>query len=334
VRFAHRFAGGPAPEKAPGKGWPAVRYEFRLWFRSIVAWLITVVLLSELIHFRAGVEPGVLSREGEERVNLMHLIVGAAAGALAAVIAHLATGNARENRGRYALTFAIAFGILLALSNAFVYPPLNTWYQVRNAESEFLESPAYRALKQHDRATYDRLIADFRKAAGEGKDREATVAAVREHVVKVVQSRLPTASNESVTGYMQVMLVEMKELDESGGDLCYRFLFPQVSGPIDPVEHFSKETQAADLAALAEVIRTSAENPQPVPEESAVMPQLQAIFIDLANDHGQDIAMLQNPVAPNVDRRKICRMTQNMYTKILRLPVEESGRMLRYLLGQ
>jgi hypothetical protein len=267
-------------------------------------------------------------------MNYMHLVVGAVAGALAAVIAHLVAGNAKENRGKYAGTFAIAFGILFVLSNAFVYPPLNTWYQVRNAEAEFLGSPAYRALKQHDRATYDKLMADFRLAVEQDKSREATVAAVREHVVRAVQSRLPTASNESVVAYMKIMLVEMKELDEQSGDLCYRFLFPQVSGPIDPVKHFSKETQKADLDALAEVIRASAQNPQPVPPESVVMPQLQTIFIDLANDHGQDIAMLQDPVAPNVDRRKICRMTQNMYTKILRLPVEESGQMLRYLLGQ
>ncbi len=267
-------------------------------------------------------------------MNPMHLVAGAIAGALAAVIAHLIAGNAKENRNKYGLTFAISFAVLFALANTFVYPPLNTWYQVRNAEAEFLGSPAYRALKQHDPATYDRLIADFKQAVKDGKDREATVAAVREHVVKAVQSRLPTASNESVADYMKVMLIEMQELNEQGGDLCYRFLFPQVSGPIDPVEHFSKETQKADLDALAEVIRTSAESPQPVPPESVVMPQLQTIFIDLANDHGQDIAMLQNPVAPNVDRRKVCQMTQNMYTKILRLPVEESGQLLRYLLGQ
>jgi hypothetical protein len=49
ARFAHRFAGGSAPKKAPDRGWPAVRYELQLWFRSIVAWAITLVLLSALI---------------------------------------------------------------------------------------------------------------------------------------------------------------------------------------------------------------------------------------------------------------------------------------------
>jgi len=48
-RFAHRFASGPAPVPAPSRGWRAVRYELALWLRSIVAWVITVVLLSGLI---------------------------------------------------------------------------------------------------------------------------------------------------------------------------------------------------------------------------------------------------------------------------------------------
>ena len=49
--FAHRFAAGPAPIKAPDRGWPLVWYDLQLWFRSIVAWIITVALLVALIAF-------------------------------------------------------------------------------------------------------------------------------------------------------------------------------------------------------------------------------------------------------------------------------------------
>jgi hypothetical protein len=50
-RFAHRFAGGPAPAAAPELGWAAVRYEFALWLRCIVAWIITLPLLVALIAY-------------------------------------------------------------------------------------------------------------------------------------------------------------------------------------------------------------------------------------------------------------------------------------------
>jgi len=49
--FAHRFAGGPAPAKAPKLGWQAVRYELQLWLRCIVAWIIAIGLLVALMAY-------------------------------------------------------------------------------------------------------------------------------------------------------------------------------------------------------------------------------------------------------------------------------------------
>ena len=51
ARFAHRFAAGAPPAKAPSRGFAAVRYELKLWLRSVVAWMITIVLLYALIAF-------------------------------------------------------------------------------------------------------------------------------------------------------------------------------------------------------------------------------------------------------------------------------------------
>ena len=51
ARFAHRFASGPVPLKAPSQGWAAVRYDFGLWLRCIAAWAIAIGLISNMIAF-------------------------------------------------------------------------------------------------------------------------------------------------------------------------------------------------------------------------------------------------------------------------------------------
>lgn len=51
AHFAHRFASGPAPPKAPNRGWKAIRYDLALWLRCIAAWIIAVGLISALIAF-------------------------------------------------------------------------------------------------------------------------------------------------------------------------------------------------------------------------------------------------------------------------------------------
>lgn len=49
--FAHWFADGPAPAAAQARAWAAVKEELALWFRSIVAWSVTLGLLIALIAF-------------------------------------------------------------------------------------------------------------------------------------------------------------------------------------------------------------------------------------------------------------------------------------------
>ncbi len=50
-QFARWFAARPPPSVVPTGRWGAVRYELMLWFRSIVAWIIALVVLSGLIAY-------------------------------------------------------------------------------------------------------------------------------------------------------------------------------------------------------------------------------------------------------------------------------------------
>lgn len=49
--FAFRFASGPAPVKAPTRGWQAVRYELELWLRCIGAWILALGLIEGLMAY-------------------------------------------------------------------------------------------------------------------------------------------------------------------------------------------------------------------------------------------------------------------------------------------
>jgi hypothetical protein len=51
AHFAHRFAAGPEPQRPPSRGWPAVRHEFHLWARCVVACIITMCLVEALLQF-------------------------------------------------------------------------------------------------------------------------------------------------------------------------------------------------------------------------------------------------------------------------------------------
>lgn len=50
-RFAHRFAGGPAPSSKPKYGREHARYERQMWFRHLAAWLIGSAILYGMILY-------------------------------------------------------------------------------------------------------------------------------------------------------------------------------------------------------------------------------------------------------------------------------------------
>src|SRR5512139_1731017 len=191
--------------------------------------------------------------------------VGAICGVLAAGVAVLVVRNRKENPRSYSLVFAGTMALLIALSNAFVTPMIKASYAASNIEDSLLDIPAFAAMKQHDPATYKQIVENMKLAVTNGQSLSDTHQAVQNDIVMLLQKRLPRASNEAAAMYTHVMVQEMSELQQKGGDLCYRFLFPQPGQPLDISKYLSDAAKKADLAALGEVIKTSALAPQPVP---------------------------------------------------------------------
>jgi hypothetical protein len=266
-------------------------------------------------------------------MNWISICLAALSGGLAAAIAALAIRNPKERRVAYAIVFFVSLAVLQVISRQYVFPDLNARYQIRKVEADLLEIPAFQTIKQYDPKTYEKLKSGLRESIKKGTDDQHVIGLVREQIIGLLQKRLPYASDEAVVTYMNVMLTEMNELNRQGPDLCYQFLFPQQSA-FDGRKYFSKQTQEADLAALAQIFKTAAENPQTIPGEAEVMPALKPIYVELAKEHGNDIIMLQNPGAPNVDKVKICSMVGGLYTRVVQLPQNESGKVLRFMLSQ
>ncbi|MGC4889941.1 hypothetical protein [Micromonospora sp. DT227] len=44
-RFAHRFAGGPPPRRAPRHGWARARHEWREWGKGMLGWAVACAVL-------------------------------------------------------------------------------------------------------------------------------------------------------------------------------------------------------------------------------------------------------------------------------------------------
>jgi hypothetical protein len=261
------------------------------------------------------------------------LFVGLSAG-IACGIATLIAGNPKKHRVTFFLILFISFVAIHELSKAYILPSLNAWNNARKVESALIESPVFQVIKKYYPETYKHLLSDFKDTFQKGIDPAQCKAQLRAHLFGLLMKRIPYASDEAVVSYMQVMLSQMSELNKRGGDLCYRFLFPKESGGLEVGKYFSKEIQEADSNAFAQVLKTSAENPQAIPQENYAVPKIEPIMGELAREYGNDVYMLQNPTGPDVDKIKIGLMTLRLYSKILEFPPNESGKILRFMFSQ
>lgn len=264
----------------------------------------------------------------------INVLVGAICGAVAAMVGHLVVSKLTSNKNAVSIATIVLMVVLFGISKATFVPYINTWSELRSVEEELSNNVAFSALKEHDAAEYDRIIAGLKEVIEGGGTQQDAAQAVRGRIEQVVKQRLPIASDAAVSQYMRAMVKEMKELKAKDPALCQQFLFPEPGKNIDLQKHVSAETLSEDLAGLASVVRSSATSPTTPSTEAEVSDDLTTVMMNLYEIYGEDILALENPAAAHIPSERLCQITIDMYDRVLALPDEKSGPLLRYLLNQ
>ncbi len=227
----------------------------------------------------------------------------------------------------------LVFIALSALTKFLVIPPLHLWTSQREIEKSLSEISAYGYIAKYDPKAYEEIKQEILNSLKNRESQDKVIERARNIVANIVSRHIPRASDESVVRYVEAMAREIEELAEKNPEACYQFLFPDRYGPADVAKYFKPETQRADLAALAEVIRTAVEQPQPPPDSSVAETSLKKGLNQFAQVHGEDTLLLKNPFAPGIDKGKACSLIASLYKEALKLPEKESSLVLRYMLS-
>jgi hypothetical protein len=203
------------------------------------------------------------------------------------------------------------------------------WYDHYRAESALLEQPIYRVLKKHERAVYDELLEEYR-VYQRGEERpERFINFANAQISLAATQRLAHASSDSVLALIRDMVATAKTLQVKPEDACFRYWFPQVSGPPDIAKSVEPAAQAHTLELMGEVIRSAAETPTPLPDPETVKDDLASVINATYDEFGEDAQMLANAADPRADRGKVCTITISVYERILRFPPEQAAALLR-----
>jgi hypothetical protein len=125
------------------------------------------------------------------------------------------------------------------------------------------------------------------------------------------------------------MVATAKRLQKVPGDVCFRYWFPQISGPPDIARHIDEAAQARTLELMGEVIRSASESPSPLPPPDSVKDNLTNVINATYEQYGSDAQMIAHADDARADRTKVCAITISVYERILSLSPADSSALLR-----
>jgi hypothetical protein len=256
--------------------------------------------------------------------SIMAALGAVAGGLIGALLMRGRQGGSRN------ILFIVCLVVGAAVGAQLLGPRVSAWYVLRDAESKLLEVPVYRVLQKHEPAAYAKILAEYKRSVADPKQTGAFTSLVMSEVSGITSRRMGTASQSSLIALVREMLGNLRVLQKDG-DSCFRYLFPQVAGPVDFAKYFDRIAEDHSLTLLAEVIRSSAEYPVKAEPLNVAQEKLAPVVQALAEEFGDDAQMLGNVAAPGVDRQKVCAITISLYDRILRLPEADAAMVLRSL---
>ena len=142
------------------------------------------------------------------------------------------------------------------------------------------------------------------------------------------------ASGDALVGFVQVTVGILEHLEQREDDACYYWMFGGAPPPdFAMASVLSTGVQAEMLDAMADVVESAIHDPQPPPDTHQSRSLMEAFVAQLMREQGPSfavsLALLQEPWAPGVDRKEVCRAATAFYRTALSVP--DSARLVRVL---
>jgi len=263
-------------------------------------------------------------------MNWVGIAVGAATGAVAVLISiGIMKLAGKPNFKGANVLYIIIFVGALTLGRESVEPRI----QAQRVESTLLDMQVYRALQQHEPEAYKKIQSAIEDGIANQRPKEQMWAATRPVIGEIMTRRLPHASDEVLIKFGEHIVFATTLLHSKGGNACFSYINPAPGEALDFTVLLGKDAAQKELDLVADLVVSAAGKTRLAVTEAEVAPDVQAVIGKLLSKYSQeDIAALENPNSPNVDRRRYCEVIADLYKEAIALPDPRNGRLLRYLM--
>lgn len=263
-------------------------------------------------------------------MNWIGIAVGAGAGVVAVLIsAGIMRLLGKANSKGASFLHVVVFAAALALGREVVEPRI----QASRVEAQLLEMPVYRAIQQFEPDAYKRILTAFENGIANKQPLEQMWSVTRPVVGEVTTKRLPHASDAVLLKFARHVVSATTLLHSKGGNACFSYINPAPGEAPDFNALLGKEAAQQELDLVAEVVTSAAGGTRSPVAAADTEPDIQAVIGNLSRKYSEtELAGLQNPNAPGIDKRKYCLIIADLYAEAIALPEPRNSRLVRYLM--
>jgi len=206
----------------------------------------------------------------------------------------------------------------------------NTEQQLDTALSSM---PVWQVIKEQEpefrKKVQDEMLA-LQKA---GKNEQQIIDTLQPKILHLQMARLQNAPDANVVEYMKINMEQTAAMQKVSDDNCYRFLYPEVKGGVNPMRLLDKVLMQRRMQADVDMMRAAVGpdkhtvTPQEIQQaETDVVPIIQK----LSGKYGDDIELLQMPQKGKGKEKQSCDLVQDLWNNVLALPEPNAAGLIRY----
>ncbi|AFJ48553.1 hypothetical protein [Shimwellia blattae] len=194
-------------------------------------------------------------------------------------------------------------------------------------------TPLYQAIRQHEPAVWLQLQRQIDAMHQGGQEEQARIDALQQQVLRISVQRLQLAPDTETVNYMRANMAQTAQLQKLGAETCFRFLYPEVRGGINPVQLLTREQIAqrmdADVAMYNASFGPRQHQVTPGEREQAHR-DIQPIVRNMMAQYGEDFALLAEPHKASGKEMAMCNMVQDLWRQVFALPEKNAAGVIRY----
>lgn len=264
-------------------------------------------------------------------MNWTHVLLAAYAGAVISVVVGLIRKKNWIGRGGAIVLTIAAIAIWNVIDIHYLRnSAAQTSAQKLDAAMQSL--PTYKVLSEQEPQAMEEIRSQVLTMIKEGKTEQQVIDFIQPQVAIIQRKRLQFAPDDMVIAVMKISMEQTAAVQKISDDDCYRFLFPEVKGGINPAKILPHEMLMKRINTDVSMMRSAyGIDKHNVTDEERQNAQknVQSIMQSLIPKYGQDLSILSAPHNGLGKEKIACELVQDLWNNVMQLPAKEAAGVIR-----